>query len=107
MSSTDSFQYVWIVSITLPIAASLIIFSLPTFLKNASGLPSPSSLIMSTMRDNDTRGCAMLANQNIVFANIHIIQAIRDTADNNKTGALDQLSLAQEQLEKALVQQQC
>ena len=62
---------------------------------------------MSLNLRNISQECAMLANQNIVFADIHIIEAIRNIADNNETGALRQLSLAEDQLEKAFVQQQC
>jgi hypothetical protein len=42
-------------------------------------------------------------NENIVFADLHIIQAIKDLLANNTTGALDQLALAQEQLDRALM----
>jgi hypothetical protein len=38
---------------------------------------------------------------NIALADLHIIQAIKDVMDNNSTGALDQLSRAEERLNNA------
>lgn len=40
-------------------------------------------------------------NENIVFADLHIIQAIRELLGHNSTGALDQLALAKERLDRA------
>jgi hypothetical protein len=41
-------------------------------------------------------------NENIVFANLHIIQAMKDLLDQDTTEALNQLEQAQEQLDRAL-----
>ena len=86
-----------------------ILLSVPTlFLHSSEASIAESSIFnLSNETKNMTLYCSMLANQHIVFADMHIIQAIRDLADWNKTGALDQLTLAQQQLEDGLEQQQC
>jgi hypothetical protein len=97
---------VWIVSILFIFAfACTILPSLEVSLATDNSHSTP--LVPSTMITNATAECAKLANQNIVFGNIHLIQALRDLADNNRSGALDQLSLAVIQLDKAAVQLKC
>ena len=41
-------------------------------------------------------------NENIVFANLHIIQAMKDLLNKDTTEALNQLEQAQEQLDRAI-----
>ena len=72
------------------------------FFLNAQNISeySPSSDILSeNMSNNHT--CIELLREYTVFADLHIIQALKDVLEKNNTGALNQLEQANEWLFKA------
>jgi hypothetical protein len=62
---------------------------------------SHSLAINAQTPPNQTSDIITSKNENIVFADLHIIQAINDLIEHNASGALDQLAQAQEQLRLA------
>jgi hypothetical protein len=104
MSNWHTFQSFFLLTTVFAVASISHLF-LPDFLpadaQNESSPPTASILNAS----NDTElNRSSSAYQYILFADLHLVQAIRDILDKNITGATDQLSLAQEQLEKVLIQ---
>jgi hypothetical protein len=64
------------------------------------------SMLANPGATNSEQNDTSVENQNIIFADLHLIQAIRDILENNYTGAVDQVELAKGQLERALGSQQ-
>ena len=61
----------------------------------------PLSAVAMNSSTSAERECAKPVNQYIVLADLNLIRAIQDMLNDNATGALDQISLAKEQLNNA------
>lgn len=96
-------RIVWAISVVILLASFSVAFCTTAILQNSSASPPSDS---SNGTDNNAGEYLAASNQNIVFADIYIIQALRDLSDGNKTGALNHLSLAESQLGKATNQSQ-
>ena len=104
MSKWHAFQSFFLLTAVFSVASISNLFLLdflPADAQSVSGPPTAS--ILSASNDTESNRSSS-AYQYILFADLHLVQAIRDILDKNTTGATDQLSLAQEQLEKVLTQ---